>query len=467
VKGKPLGEWWTRPVASATAVALSVTLVAGAGLGSNLYAQSSLPLSVASSTISSSVSSNPKDFVADITASSSEQNLSLQQLLDSTEPGDTLDLEAGTYAGNITISTPLHLRGNGEVIISGNGSGRVITVDAADVRLSGLTVQDSGIDLSVEDAGIFVTKNGINTHIHDNQLHNNLIGVYLKGARDALVENNQILGRSDLRMNERGNGIHLWNAPGSKIIGNEVRFGRDGIFVTTSKDNQFLNNQLSDLRFAIHYMYTNHSEVSGNFSSNNHIGYAIMYSHHLKVHDNVSEGDRDHGLMLNYTNQSHFQANRVGPTEQSQAGPEKCVFIYNANFNQLLDNDFERCHIGIHFTAGSQDNRVAGNTFVQNRTQVKYVGSRFLEWSNDDRGNYWSDNLGFDLNGDQISDRPYRPNDMVDQLVWRYPLSKLLLNSPAVELLRWSQSQFPAFYPGGITDSYPLMSQPTREHSSQ
>ncbi len=104
---------------------------------------------------------------------------------------------------------------------------------------------------------------------------------------------------------------------------------------------------------------------------------------------------------------------------------------------------------------------------MQNRTQVKYVGSRFLEWSDNDRGNYWSDNLGFDLDGDQISDRPYRPNDMVDQLVWRYPLSKLLLNSPAVELLRWSQSQFPAFYPGGITDSYPLMTQPLREHRSQ
>lgn len=464
MKGKPLGEWWTRPLASfAVAVALSATSAVGSGLESNLYAQ---PFTSHPKT-SNADNNSDSNRVINATERRSAQNLSLQQRLDSANPGDILELTAGTYEGNITISKSLHLRGTGEVIISGNGKGRVITVDAVDVTLSGLTVQDSGIDLSIEDAGIFVTQRSTNAHIFNNHLRNNLIGIYLKGAPDALVEDNQVIGRSDLRVNERGNGIHLWNSPGSNVIGNEVRLGRDGIFVTTSKNNKFLDNHLSDLRFAIHYMYTNHSQVSGNVSRNNHIGYAIMYSHHLEVRNNISAGDRDHGLMLNYTNQSRFQSNQVKASEKSSAGPEKCVFIYNANFNQLLDNDFQRCHIGIHFTAGSQDNTVAGNTFVQNRTQVKYVGSRFLEWSDNDRGNYWSDNLGFDLDGDQISDRPYRPNDMVDQLVWRYPLSKLLLNSPAVELLRWSQSQFPAFYPGGITDSYPLMTQPLREHRSQ
>jgi nitrous oxidase accessory protein NosD len=49
-------------------------------------------------------------------------------------------------------------------------------------------------------------------------------------------------------------------------------------------------------------------------------------------------------------------------------------------------------------------------------------------------------------------DRP-----LVDQIVWTQPLAKLLLNSPAVQLLRWAQSQFPALYPGGVVDTAPLM----------
>ena len=81
-------------------------------------------------------------------------------------------------------------------------------------------------------------------------------------------------------------------------------------------------------------------------------------------------------------------------------GPEKCVFIYNANKNKFTDNNFENCSIGIHFTAGSEGNTMTGNAFINNRNQVKYVGTRNLDWSHEGRGNYWSDNPAFDLNGD-------------------------------------------------------------------
>ena len=37
---------------------------------------------------------------------------------------------------------------------------------------------------------------------------------------------------------------------------------------------------------------------------------------------------------------------------------------------------------------------MTGNAFVGNRTQVKYVGTRDVEWSFEGRGNYWSDHPG-------------------------------------------------------------------------
>ncbi|MDJ0608143.1 MAG: nitrous oxide reductase family maturation protein NosD [Kiloniellales bacterium] len=378
----------------------------------------------------------------------------LRKALARAAPGDVLQLKAGRYRGPVRIERPLSLVGHPETVIDGGGAGTVITVAAPDVVLRGLTVKNSGASLEREDSGIFVTVAGSRALIEDNRLAGNLIGVYLKGPRDAVVRGNRIVGRKDLRVNERGNGVQLWNTPGSVVEGNEIRHGRDGIFVTTSKQNSFRDNRFGELRFAIHYMYTNDSEVSGNVSRGNHVGYAVMFSHRLTVRDNLSDGDRDHGFLFNYANRSQIVGNAV------RGGAEKCVFIYNANKNSFRGNRFQGCAIGIHFTAGSERNEIAGNAFIGNRTQVKYVGTREVEWSVEGQGNYWSDNPAFDLDNDGIAERPYRPNGLVDQIVWRQPLAKLLLNSPAVQVLRWAQSEFPALHPGGVTDSAPLMAPP-------
>ena len=378
----------------------------------------------------------------------------LQAALDASPPGAVLKLAPGVYPGPVVIARTLTLEGVPGVILDGGGEGRVVSVTAPDVTVRGLTVRNSGLSLAETDAGIFLDKPARGALIEGNRLENNLFGIYLHGARDALVRGNEVIGNRDLRMSERGNGIHLWAAKGSVVEGNTVRYGRDGIFVTTSRKNAFRNNSFSDLRFAIHYMYTHDSEVSGNVSRDNHVGYALMYSDRLRVSGNRSEGDRDHGFLFNFTNKSRIEGNLV------RAGRTKCVFLYNANRNAIRGNLFEGCAIGIHFTAGSEGNLIAGNGFVSNETQVKYVGTRHVEWSHEGVGNYWSDNPAFDLDGDGIGDVPYRPNDLVDQVVWRHPLAKLLLTSPSVRILRWAHDRFPSVYPGGVIDSAPLMRPP-------
>ena len=383
----------------------------------------------------------------------------LQTAIDSAQNGDRLLLTAGTYTGSINIHRSLTLSGNKTSIIDGEGSAHVITISAADVLIKGLTIQHSGNDLNAENSGIFITDKGKGARIESNYLKNNLIGIYLKGPQSVTVNNNNIIGSRNHRMNDRGNGIHLWNTPGSVIKDNTIRYGRDGIFVTTSRNNIFHNNSMRDLRFAVHYMYTHDSEVSANISTHNHVGFALMFSDRITVKDNQSIGDQERGLFFNFANYSVIKGNRVrGDTERSSA--KKCVFIYNANFNQISHNSFEDCQIGIHFTAGSERNDVYANAFINNRTQVKYVGTRYIEWSKKGIGNYWSDNISFDIDANGIADQVYRPNDLVDQIVWRHPMARLLLNSPSVKLLKWAQSEFPGIHPGGVTDSAPLMRRP-------
>ena len=163
-------------------------------------------------------------------------------------------------------------------------------------------------------------------------------------------------------MNEAGNGVSVWDAPGAKVLDNSFQYGRDGIFSIASRKNVFSGNRFRDVRFAVHYMYTNDSEVTDNVSTNNTVGYAIMYSHRLTIRGNVSDGDRDRGFLFNFANGSQISGNAVvgrlqaaerwtrsglggnevrehglpGDTEPKQTlaagdriGPEKCVFIYN------------------------------------------------------------------------------------------------------------------------------------------
>jgi len=380
------------------------------------------------------------------------------------QPGDTLLLTAGVHDGAVVIDRPLTLTSEAGAEVRGSGTGSTITVSAPDVTIRSIRITGSGSALETMDSGVFVDKAGDRARIEGNTIEGNLFGVYLWGPHDAVMRGNTVIGQRHHHVNQRGNGVSLWNTPGSIVEGNDFRYGRDGVFTTTSKRNIFRNNRFRDLRIAVHYMYTNNSVVSGNVSENNHVGYALMFSQKLTVTGNVSRHDRDQSILLNYTNSSVIEGNLV------EGGETKCVFIYNSNKNVFRGNRFENCPIGIHFTAGSERNSISGNAFIANRTQVKYVGTRNLDWSDNGRGNYWSDNTAFDLNGDGIADTAYRPNDMVDKIVWAHPAAKLLLNSPAVQVMRWAQSQFPALRPGGVVDTAPLMQPPAlhlREQEGQ
>lgn len=424
--------------------------------------------------------------------------VTLAAAVEQADARDRIILKPGNYPGRLVITKALTIEGAPGAKILGDGAGSVITVDAPGVTLRRLEISGSGTNLETMDSGVFATKAATGAVIEDNRVLGNLYGVYIHGAQKSMTRRNKIVGLKTERLNDSGNGVTVWNAPGAEVRDNDISFGRDGIATNASKHNVFDGNKLTNVRFAIHYMYTNDSEIRGNISTGNLVGYAIMFSNHLKIADNLSDGDRDHGLLLNFANNSVITGNRIkgrlqpdsrwsmagnrgaddmavdsaGAREEGdqsgfRPGPEKCVFIYNANKNRILGNAFEGCAIGIHFTAGSEGNVISGNAFVNNRTQVKYAGTRYVDWSYEGRGNFWSDNQAFDLDGDGFGDNPYRPNDLVDKVLWTSPQARVLTTSPAVQVIRWAQSQFPAILPGGVTDSHPLMTPPKIEETRQ
>ncbi|MBA2781056.1 nitrous oxide reductase family maturation protein NosD [Billgrantia kenyensis] len=395
----------------------------------------------------------------------------LQEVLDAARDGDTVRLSPGIYAGNFIVSSSIELIGEEGAVLDGQGQGSVLSVKAPGVGVRGLRVRNDGANLTEIDSGIFVATEATGTVIENNRIEARGFGIWLDAAADVRVEGNRISGDTTLRSQDRGNGLQLFNVSGAEIIGNEVWETRDGIYIDVSDNNRLIGNVLRDQRYGMHYMFSHSNEVRDNTTRNNRLGYALMQSRRLEVVGNRSIRDQNYGFLLNFIVDSviaeniSIEAQRGGvaaaPDGHAISGAEgKALFVYNSLFNEIRDNLFARTEIGIHMTAGSEDNEFHGNAFVGNESQVKYVALREQEWSFEGRGNYWSDYLGWDLSGDGIGDIPYEPNDSVDRLIWTYPMAKILMNSPAVQVLRWVQREFPILRPPGVRDSHPLMTLP-------
>ena len=394
----------------------------------------------------------------------------IQQQLDALEPGVVFELPPGQVSPFVIRVAGVTVRCHGDTLVDGGGQGTTVLIEAAGVTFSGCAVRNWGRDLNKLDAGVFVAREARGVTVADNNLQGKAFGVWLDATPDATVLGNVIRGDASMRSNDRGNGIHLFNVQGALIEGNDIRQTRDAIYIETSNNNRIRNNVMADLRYGIHYMYSMDNLLENNVTRGTRTGYALMQSKRLTVLNNRSENDENYGILMNFITQSELRGNVVTGVSKGQfagalmSGAEgKAVFIYNSLYNTFTDNVFANSDIGIHLTAGSEDNAMFNNAFVNNQRQVKYVATRTQEWSQDGVGNYWSDYLGWDRNQDGTGDVPYEPNDNVDRLLWTYPEAKVLMFSPAVDTLRWVQDAFPVIKSAGVQDAHPLMYPPEPE----
>ena len=391
----------------------------------------------------------------------------LQKVLDKSQDGDTLLLKAGQYFGNFVIDKQITLRGEKGTIIDAQGKGHALALKNSHITIDNLAIVNWGDDLTEQNSGIYSNdkinhERAIGITIKNNTLSGDGFGIWLNHVTKAEISNNTVKGNLTLRSADRGNGIQVANVTHSHVFGNEVFEIRDGIYVISSQNNLIENNTMHHLRYGIHYMYSYDNTVKNNTAYNTRAGYALMSSRRLTITGNKTTDSEDYGFLLNFITQSTFSNNIIKnvwtkPENKVLGRDGKGLFVYNSGYNTLENNLIDTAEIGIHLTAGSENIKIYGNSFINNPTQVKYVSNKKQEWSNDGKGNYWSNYLGWDMNNDGIGDAIFEPNDGIDKLVWQYPEMKMIMDSPAILILRWVQKQFPVLKPPGVKDSYPLM----------
>jgi nitrous oxidase accessory protein len=222
----------------------------------------------------------------------------IQPAIDRAAPGDVVEVLRGHYPGNLVIAKPLTLRGIERPTLSGGMQGDTIRVSAEDVTLEGLIVRDSGDSLLKQNAGIYLAPGSHRAVVRKNDLVYNLFGLWIEKANDVRVEHNLIVGKREYGSSQRGNGVQLYNTTGARIIGNNIGFVRDALYVDVSHDAIFRGNRLHHSRYGTHYMNSYRNLWEDNDSYSNRGGLALMEVRDQVVRNNRAWGNSDHGIML-------------------------------------------------------------------------------------------------------------------------------------------------------------------------
>lgn len=364
--------------------------------------------------------------------------------------GDTILVNGGSYKEhNLIINKSILLKGIDHPVLDGENKYEVISVTVSNVIVDGFTVIHSGSS-SIEDyAGIKII-NCRNVIIRNNILQNNFFGIYSQHGSNCTIENNRVISNG-ISEQLSGNGIHCWKSDSMRIIGNYVSGNRDGIyfeFVTNSVI--WKNISFKNIRYGLHFMFSNNDSYIANIFRNNGSGVAVMFSHDVKMIHNFFEenwGDAAYGLLLKEISDSYIENNFF---EKNTSG----IVMEGASRIQLQMNLFKNNGSAMRIQASCMNVITEKNNFIANTFDVSTNGSLVLNSFN---GNFWDKYEGYDLDRNGIGDIPYRPVSLYSMIIEKNPPAMILFRSFMVSLLDKAEKAMPGLTPEDLKDEHPLM----------
>lgn len=382
--------------------------------------------------------------------------------------GDTVLLSKGVYEGSFEIDRPLVIKGTEGAVIDAGGRGSCVFIKANGVTLDTLELRNFGANLYQLDSGVRVNDRVSGVDLTNLKIEGPGFGVRADHAFRISLKNSEIRGQKRLHVLDRGDGVYFNYVRGAVLEGNKIRFARDGFYFENTDETVSNNNYFGGLQYGIHYMYSRSAEASGNEAEGCIGAYALMSSQGLKLSNNTSDRTIEFGILLNDTEGALVTGNSISRVHNPRGKPAldtegKGIFIYGGGNNSVSSNSFENSDIGVSMAMGGEACQLYKNRFINNKNQVRYVGSKFVDWSYQGTGNFWSSYQGWDLDNDGIGDRLYQPNDSLDRLFWHYPKARFLMDSPIVTLLRFLAKTLNLDQECGVVDRFPLYKDPVIE----
>ncbi|MEI6667514.1 MAG: nitrous oxide reductase family maturation protein NosD [Acidobacteriota bacterium] len=376
----------------------------------------------------------------------------LQRRIDAAKPGDRLVVVAGTYKGDLLIDKPLTLTGEGRPLIEGSGAGSVIRVRAADVTLEGFDIDGLGRgDLGLDSSGIHVA--APRATIRDCRVRGSLFGIYLREAPGSTVTHSVVTGVPRLQPGEKGSGIHVWNTDRFTLTDNLIVDVRDGFYIQSSPHGYVARNTARDLRYGLHYMFSDDNTFDDNTFENAAAGTALMYSRRIVFRRNRflhNRGFASVGLLFKSCDDVVADDNLIADNARG-------VFLEGSNRTSFRRNVIAESDTAVVLYDSCTQTRFTGNSFVANLTPLMLSGRRTDAVFD---GNYWSDNTTPDLDGDGIADRPFRLSNVFDHVRGNLTAADLFAQGPGASALAAAEQAFPVLRLVPVEDARPLARPP-------
>jgi nitrous oxidase accessory protein len=365
-------------------------------------------------------------------------------------PGAAIVVRPGVYREpTVHVDRPVSIRGEPGAVLDGEGGRELLVIRAPDVTIEGLTFRHTGSSYREDRAAVRAVE-ASRCRIAGNRFEATFFAIYLQGADNCTVTANWISGEPG-REAATGNGIHVWGSQGAVIRDNQVRGHRDGIYLEFARHASVRDNvSRQNVRYGLHFMFSDSSAYADNTFSANGTGVAVMYSKHVLMHRNAfrdSRGPSAYGLLLKDVTDVDLTNNRF-------TGNTAALVADGANRLEARGNAFEDNAWAVRLLASTASAIFTANGFERNTFDVT-VNSRSVTATF--AGNWWAAYRGWDLDRDGTGDVPHHPVRLFALLADRTEPALLLQRSLFVRLLDMAERAVPVLTPRDVADRTPRM----------
>ena len=374
----------------------------------------------------------------------------IKSALGAAKDGDTVFVLPGIYRESpIEVKKSVFLIGRQRPVLDGVNKNEIMIITADGVLVEGFHFRNSGFS-GYEDVAALRLMQCRHAMVRNNHFTNTFFGVYGQHAFGCTIRQNTFYS-SALSETISGNGIHCWKSDSMIIKGNHIRGHRDGIyfeFVTNSVI--WRNHSYKNMRYGLHFMFSDNDAYISNIFQNNGAGVSVMYTHKVKMFNNIFEenwGDAAYGIFLKEISDSHIAGNKF---LHNTSG----IFMEGTNRILVEKNVFTGNGWAMKIQASCVDNVVVNNNFKANSFDIGTNGSLVM---NKFDHNYWDKYEGYDLNRDKTGDVPYRPVSLYSMIVEKNPAAMMLFRSFMTSLLDKSEKILPTLTPESLKDNFPRM----------
>ncbi|MGB0403509.1 MAG: NosD domain-containing protein, partial [Salibacteraceae bacterium] len=285
---------------------------------------------------------------------------SIQQAHDLASAYDVINIKKGIYpTHSVQLLKPITLQGEEGAILDAEQEGEILIIHSDSVNIFDLTFQNVPLSYTKDWAAISSDKANY-CRIENNTLLNNFFGMYIRKSKHFSILNNRVVSNATQEVNS-GNAIHLWYCDSMNIQNNLVKNHRDGIYFEFVKRSLIKNNvSEGNVRYGLHFMFSNENHYIENTFENNGSGVAVMYGDKIEMTGNTfinNWGPASYGLLLKEIKDGKIHNNLFKKNTTA-------IYGEGAMRMDIRNNRFESNGWAMKILSSCMENKVVDNDFL-------------------------------------------------------------------------------------------------------